>query len=708
MIESKVETAIEGSRQRNELSEEGQVSCLHCHLPLFAELIDSGFCCMGCRFLYSLLGTKNDQDTEASERWLTARLVLCGFFGVIVMMFSLILYSPDIYTEFIAPKDSNELSYTALSGIIQLILFAAATPVIVLLGVPLGRSVLQDENWSRRAVDILVLTGCAAAYGLSVLNTFWGGDHVYYDTATAVLVLVTLGRSLELSARRKTASALSQFTAWLPKTVRVLSKGIEDECPVEEVQNGQSIILRRGDIAALDFTVTEGKAAVAEAALTGESKSKQKSVGERVFAGSEIDAGLLLGRVEKRVGERRLDDIARVLAEAGRNPGRRAQFAAQIAQVLMATVPVLAISAGLYWGLSQRDWMRGLEVLLSVVLIACPCALGMATPLVIWVGLRRCAGQGLILRNGNDLETLATLEKIFLDKTGTLSTGELKIELKQHPENEGELALELAKGLAWNSNHWVSRAICKEQGPRSAMMDVEEVLGEGIRGFLDGVEYRLGRKSFVLGKARRKESGGETSTLYLSRSLTLMAAWELSETPRPDLLKQLEELKKLQLELEVLTGDSADAAIAFIGGLDLPCQSELYPEDKHRIVREESEKRGVAMVGDGLNDALAMTSSSLGIAVLNSVDVTRNLAHAALLKPGLEALPGAIQIARDVQGQVRWNLFWALVYNGVALTWAVSGQLRPVWAAFAMVLSSLTVVFSTLSFDEEKPLKESQ
>ncbi|MDF1664282.1 MAG: cation-translocating P-type ATPase [Planctomycetota bacterium] len=641
-------------------------------------------------------------DDEASEKWLSARLVLCGFFTVIVMMFSLILYSPDIYTEFIAPKDSDDLSYIALNGVIQLLLFAAATPVVIMLGVPLGRNLIQDEFWSRRAVDILVLTGCASAYALSVLTTFWGGEHVYYDTATAVLVLVTLGRSLEMNARRKTASTLSQLTAWLPKTARVLKGETEEECSVEDVQLGQSILLRRGDIAPLDILVIDGQAAVAEAALTGESKSKQKAVGDKVFAGSELQTGVLTGRVEKIVGERRLDCLAGVLEEAGRNPGRRAQLASQLAQVLIAIIPLLAISAGIYWGFREGSFMRGVEVLLSVVLIACPCALGMATPLAIWVGLQRCASGGILLRNGNDLESLASLEKIFLDKTGTLSTGELTFELKQCDGVTEREALEIAKGLAWTSNHWVSRAIARGDSPRAALVDVEEVLGEGLVGFLDGVEYRLGRENYVSGKARGKVKETGKSMLYLSRSQAVIAAWELSESPRPDLKQQLGELKSLGLELEVLTGDSSEATKSFIEAFDLPYQSQLYPEDKHRIVSEESEKRVTAMVGDGLNDALAMTSSHLGIAVSNSVDMTRNLAHAALLKPGLEALPGAVVIAQDVQRQIRWNLFWAFAYNAVALTWAMSGQLRPVWAAFAMVLSSLTVVFSTLSSGGEE------
>ena len=651
---------------------------------------------MGCRFLYSLLAKKNDEDDEASERWLTARLVLCGFFSVIVMMFSLILYSPDIYSEFIAPKDSGNLSYSALTGVIQLLLFAAATPVVLMLGVPLARNLVLDQFWSRRAVDILVLSGCAAAYVLSVITTFWGGDHVYYDTATAVLVLVTLGRSLELNARRKTAETLSQWTSWLPKSATVLVGEGEEDRAVADVEKGQVILLRQGDIAPLDLFIIEGRGAVAEAALTGESKSRDKTEGEIVFAGSELQSGLLKGRVEKIVGERRLDCLARVLAEAGQNPGRRAQLASKIARGLIALIPILALGAGLYWGWSEGSFMRGVEVLLSVVLIACPCALGMATPLAIWVGLQRCASAGIVLRNGNDLETLAALEKIYLDKTGTLSTGPLNFEVTElHGVQEAD-ALKWAKGLAWTSNHWVSRALSKGSGARAEMENVEEKIGQGLLGFCDGVEYRLGRRAFVLGELPNKQ-GSDASRVYLSRSLKILAGWSLKETPHSELNQQLTDLKSLGLELEVLTGDSEAAAKAFLGDFQLPFQSGLYPEDKHRIVTEESEKRVTAMVGDGLNDALAMKSADLGVAVLNSVDMTRNLAHAALLKPGLEALPGAIQWARDVQKQIRWNLFWAFAYNSVALTWAISGQLRPVWAAFAMVLSSLTVVFSTVS-----------
>jgi heavy metal translocating P-type ATPase len=680
------------------------VPCRHCHLPVITKEIHNAFCCTGCRFLYSLLASKGAESPELTDSaaWLQARLVLCGFFTVIVMMFSLILYSPDIYTEFIDPEKSGDLSYQAFHGILRLLLLAASTPVIVLLGVPLTRSLFTAGRWHDRAADVLILTGCGSAYILSLIATFFEGPDVYFDTATGVLVLVTFGRSMEMRSRRQAADSFTRLTSWLPQVVHLVTDSGVEDIPAEQLMCSQKVLLRPGEVATIDGTIVSGISRVNESALTGESKAVLKQPGATLFAGTKNNSGTLIIKVDKVPGNRILDRVASLLNNSAARPGRRLQLVHRIAQTLLPTIILLALSCGIFWGWQESDGMRAVEVALSIVLIACPCALGMATPIAVWVGLKRCAKLGLLLRSGRDLENMADLKRIYFDKTGTLSSGELQLDLSFNDLDSESEALKIAVRLAAASNHPISKALVEKTLsnalPIQPFDEVAESVGRGLSSTFNGVMYRLGRKEHVseaANKALLKNTDEEDSVVYLSKGHSIIASWKISERARASLSTHIAELISLGVEVEILTGDNDRAAKRFANKLDVPVQSSLLPENKYEIVRRSSRERATAMVGDGLNDALALRAATVGVAVSTSIEVAMEASSATLLRPNLEALVGAIRVSRQVQTHIRWNLAWAFTYNCIGLSVAVTGQMKPLWAALAMVASSLTIVLTS-------------
>lgn len=652
--------------------------------------------------------TSSVDESQQAEAWFRARMVLCAFFTVIVMMFSLILYSETLMPQAAVIGAADQDLRVAWRGLLRLFLLAVSTPVMLLLAGPLVSRVTEAKHWLEAPTELLILLGALAAYGLSVVNTFADTGHVYFETATGILTLTSLGRSLQVQSRRQAVDALSLISKDLAPELTVLEPSGDSQArPLAEIKKGERVCLLPGDVVSLDGVVEEGQSAVEKSRLNGEFLAQDVAPGDWLFAGSRVLSGRLTVRVERELGGRLIDQIEDSLKAALAEPGQSVALAESLARWLLPVAVVIAAGAGLF-----HSWLTGplagFHASLSVLLIACPCSLGLATPLALWLGIRRSAQHGVVFKTGQALEQLAQVDTVVFDKTGTLSTGALVLDSALYlPDDE---ARAVARALVQHSQHPVSKALLRafEESENECfeLQRVEEHAGLGLSGQWLGGAWRLGRRGFLelndcdaaLGEDLWR--GSQKTCVGLSCDGELRALWSLSEELRPDLSELFVELQSLNLDLFVLTGDRKESAENSLGRFPLKIHADLSAPEKLQLIRDLASKRQVLMLGDGFNDAPALAAAQVGVALSSGVELSRQSADAVILEDQLRSLPEILSLSRETRQRIQANLSWACFYNSVGLILAATGQLNPVVAALAMVLSSLTIVSSTLSSAE--------
>ena len=673
--------------------------CTHCGAPLGSRVRarpdGEAFCCSGCHVAWHLSGRSVEGHTDR----LLARLVLSAFLAMGVMVFSLSLYGVYLGRADIGDAGSGETA-EALRGVFRLGALALSAPVMVLLGGPLLAAQRDMRRWL--SADALVLLGCASAWTVSVWNSFAGGGEVYFDTATAVLVLYTLGRWLDARARQRGAEQLTHLAAERETPVALLEHGCEREVPWSELRVGDRVRLRPGEIVPVDGRVDAGRSFVDASALTGEEEPFAASSGTRVLAGSTLLDGSLDVTVEAGAGERARDAMERLLAEARASRPQLVRVADSAVRVLLPLVLVLALGTAVVRG-RAHGLEEGLLSALAVVLISCPCALGIATPLAYWTALGAAWQRGLLVRGGEVLERVARARRVFLDKTGTLTTGEFALAgVRTAAGVQRAEALALAAALERGSEHPIGRALVREwhatraeranrEGRASDADHLEAsefraLPGIGVEGVVDGRQLVLERAA--------KGSGPETVVRLAEGELELARFLFLGEL-RPEAERLVRGLEQRGLEPRVLTGDGRGPADALAAELGLDVDAELLPEQKVERVRDAAGGRGVLFLGDGLNDAAALAAADVGIAMPRGSAVGQAAAGVQLLRPDLGLVLELVDLARHAVSVARLNLAWAFGYNAIGLGLAVTGRLTPVFAASAMAASSALVVLNS-------------
>ena len=648
---------------------------------------------------HHLAGDDDDEGGGAAGR-LLARLVFAAFLSMGVMVFSLSLYGEGWARSMGAGEGEG---IEALRGLGMLGAGLLSVPIFLLLGVPLLEAVVRMRRWL--SSEALILLGVLASLTISFWNMARGEGHVYFETASFVLVLVTLGRWLEASAKEK---ASAQLRALLPTRVdpvaRLVGDGEESIDP-GEVRPGDRIRARPGEVVPVDGVVIEGRALVDASPLTGEAEPRPVGPGDEVVAGSIPTDGSLVLEVTAVGRDRILARVDELLAESLRGRGRLARVADRFAAVLLPFV--LAACAGtVAWHWSAEGPERALLAGLSVVLIACPCALGIATPLALWLAMGEAWRRGALVRGAEVLEDLARAKHIWLDKTGTLTEGELDViavELLAAGRELGEAGvIALAATLEEGSEHPVGRAIRrhsrKSRGACAPGHRIEEfrvLAGRGVEGRVDGRDVRLTRFDGEAGNA----AGSGPTRVLLEVDGTPHAIFSLRSRPRPEAERVLAELRSLGFEPRVLTGDGPGPAALLAAELGVEVRASCSPEDKRDVVSAP----GTIFVGDGWNDSPALAAASVGISVEGGVGRSLERASVNLLRPGLDALPELIRLARRASGIARWNLAWASAYNAIGLALAIQGKLTPVVAAAIMVVSSTVVVLQARRVLEARP-----
>lgn len=609
--------------------------------------------------------------------------------------------------------------------------FALTTPVVLWAGWPFFvRAVISVKN---RALNMfsLVGLGVGSAYGYSLAATFLPGmfpvelhrDGIvpaYYEAAAVITVLVLLGQVLELRARERTGGAIRALLKLAPKTARRIGGAGDEEILLQDVHLGDRLRVRPGEAVPVDGAVLEGRSAVDESMVTGESLPVEKAPGSGLIGGTINGRGALVMRAEKIGANTMLSRIVRLVANAQRSRAPIQRLADRVSAWFVPAVILTAVTAFVAWLLFAPPpaFAHALVAAVSVLIIACPCALGLATPMSIMVGVGRGASLGILIKNAEALERMEKVDTLVLDKTGTLTEGKPRV-MAVEPSGGYDQArvLFLAAALEQSSEHPLAAAILAAAKARGmtlpAVTDFVAVPGNGVTGKVEGLSVMVGNATLLTehgiagdllqrADTLRREGAG---AMFVAIEGRLAGIVVVADPVKPTSQAALENLKKYGIRIVMLTGDSratAEAVAAQLGITEV--EAEVLPEDKHMVVRQlKSEGRVVAMAGDGVNDAPALAEADVGIAMGTGTDIAMESAGITLVKGDLAGLARARALSRATMCNIRQNLMLAFVYNilgiplaGGALYPAFGLLLSPIVAAAAMSLSSVSVIGNAL------------
>jgi Cu+-exporting ATPase len=620
------------------------------------------------------------------------------------------------------------------AGSMEWLQLLLATPIVLWGGWPFfqrGWASLVNRHLN---MFTLIAMGTGTAYLFSVIATLapgifpasflghGGRPEVYFESAAIIVTLVLLGQVLELRARRQTSSAIKSLLDLNPKTARrVRADGSDEEISLDHIQRGDHLRVRPGDRIPVDGTVEEGSSAVDESMITGESMPVEKTPGVKVVGGTVNQTGSFIMRAEKLGSETMLAQIVRMVAEAQRSRAPIQSLADKVSGYFVPAVLLVAVLTFIVWSIRGPEprFAYALVNAVAVLIIACPCALGLATPMAVMVGTGRGAHAGVLVRNAEALELMEKVDTLVLDKTGTLTEGKPQlmqvIATDSVPENN---LLRLVASLERSSEHPLATAIVKAAEERglilSAATNFESLTGKGVTGHIDGRKVAVGNASLFVARQISVETlSRKVEDLRLQGQTVMLAAVDgkasgviaVADPIKPSAREVVALLKQSGLSLVMLTGDNCDTAESVAKQLGITeFEAEVLPEEKLAIVKKlQSQGRMIAMAGDGVNDAPALAQADVGIAMGTGTDVAMESGDITLIKGDLNALMRARNLSRATMRNIRQNLFFAFIYNllGVPIAAGVlypfTGLLlQPVFAAAAMSFSSVSVIANAL------------
>ncbi|WP_448319118.1 heavy metal translocating P-type ATPase [Streptomyces sp. CO7] len=609
-----------------------------------------------------------------------------------------------------------------------------AAPVVVWGALPFHRAAWTNARHGAATMDTLVSLGTLAAFGWSLWALFLGhagmpgmrhefsltvsrGDAsatLYLEVAAGVTALILLGRWLEARSKRRAGAALRALMELGAKDVAVLRDGRETRIPVDALAVGDRFVVRPGEKVATDGVVVEGSSAVDASLLTGESAPMDVSVGDAV-TGATVNAGGRLVVEATRVGsDTRLARMAELVEEAQNGKAEVQRLADRISGIFVPVVLLIALGTLVGWLLADGDVTAAFTAAVAVLIIACPCALGLATPTALMVGTGRGAQLGILIKGPEVLESTRRVDTVVLDKTGTVTTGSMTLHESHAAEGveEAEL-LRLAGAVEHASEHPVARAVAAgaqdRVGTLPAVEDFANLPGRGVRGRVEGREVTVGRLTAdgaapelpeALARAKEAAEDAGRTAVVVSWDGAARGVLAVSDTVKPTSAEAVAELRRLGLRPVLLTGDNRRAAVSVarsVGIDEADVVAEVLPEDKVEAVRRlQAEGRTVAMVGDGVNDAAALAAADLGLAMGTGTDAAIEASDLTLVRGDLRVAADAIRLSRRTLATIKGNLFWAFGYNVAALPLAAAGLLNPVIAGGAMAFSSVFVVSNSL------------
>lgn len=703
-------------------------TCTYCSLPVPSPLWTPEaepaegpqYCCFGCRLAHSLV---DEQGAEGASRWALTRLGLALFFTMNVMVCTFALWAFDS-----GGFDISEKFAATFADLLRYACMLLALPVLFLLGRPILENSWQHLRCGILSTDLLLLSGVLAAFGYSIISVWktqfgYPPGQVYFEVGCMILVMVSLGRWLEATGKLRSTQALDQLQKLLPaQVIKLAEDGTTQEIPLTAVQIGDQLLVQAGQRLPTDGLLASAAASIDEQLISGESWPRERHRGEELRGGTLNLAGNLVLDVTATAAEGTLSRLIAAVREARLQKGEFEQLADRLSRWFF---PVMLVIATVTFGIhaTLTDAVTGLMAALAVVLIACPCALGLATPIAIWAAMGTAARRGIVFRSPEALERLAGLKAIRFDKTGTLTTGQPQVsqliltDASSRPE-----ALTRAAALAATSPHIFSQAIAvyaqqhlKTESHSTAVSlsaageQNRSVSGRGVAACLRNEETvtALGNRPLMdeLGLIVPGALEAELEAITQSGQPLVLLGWDgivqgvfaMAETLRLSAHPVIDWCREQKLDVAVLTGDHQLSGQRLQRELGVPVESALTPVEKAEHVRNlHQHGSNVVFVGDGVNDAPALAVADIGITLGCGADVTRDSADVCLLSDDIGQLPELIELSRQTVSIIRSNLAWAFGYNFCGVLIATTGLLHPAIAAALMVGSSVYVITNSL------------
>lgn len=642
-----------------------------------------------------------ERETSDEELEFDRDLVLLRRFGIsvvltiFVMMFSVPVWSG--YLPQFPPTLRESLEYG---------LWALATPTVFFSGWPFLRGAWSSLRHGVPTMDLLISIGSLSAYGYSIYTIFSGGKYLYFDTATMFITFLLLSRNLEVGTRNRAAGVVRMLSRLSVKSAWVLRDGQEIQTDISQVHVDDQIVVRPGEKVPVDGTVIEGHSAINEAFLTGEAVPVDKKVGDIVYAGTVNSTGRLVIKALRVADDTILAQTSRFVKAAQGAQGQWRKLADRVLRIFVPSVLVFGLLTFVYWDLvAKAGTAPALLNMIAVFVIACPCALSVATPLAVLAGAQRLGGYGMLLRSDDALERASDVDTVIMDKTGTLTTGQMTLTefWPMNPE-----IMQLVGSLELASEHPIAAAVTKYMEQQHiTYLPIEQFTEEpgwGIKGQVAGHDVHIGQldgtedlSSEMKEKLNEWQEEGRTIAKVVVDE-AIQALFSVEDQPRAHAKEAVSSLAHQGIQVIMATGDSEEAARVMAQKLGITrYYARQKPIDKATLVEElESQGHHVAFVGDGINDAPALVKAHLGIAMGTGSDIAIEAGHLTLTRPNLMSLVDTLTTSKQVTRIIKQNLLWALFYNALALPAAALGYTGPFIAAVAMLLSSAFVLANSL------------
>ncbi|WP_415758055.1 heavy metal translocating P-type ATPase [Pseudomonas sp. LT1P18] len=646
--------------------------------------------------------TDNQQQRLHRERW--------------ALIMAIILAAPLVLPMLLQPFGVHWM----LPAWVQ---FALATPVQFIFGARFYVAAWKAVRAGAGNMDLLVALGTSAGYGLSLYEWATAAGrmpHLYFEASAVVIALVLLGKYLESRAKRQTASAIRALEALRPERAIQVIDGREQDVAISALRLNDLVMVKPGERFPVDGEVVEGQSHADEALISGESLPVPKQPGDKVTGGAINGEGRLLVRTLALGAETVLARIIRLVEDAQAAKAPIQKLVDKVSQVFVPTVLLIALATLIGWWLYGAPMETALINAVAVLVIACPCALGLATPTAIMAGTGVAARYGILIKDAEALERAHEVSAVVFDKTGTLTSGTPRIAHLSAINHDEAALLQMAGALQRGSEHPLAKAVldaCAERGLTVAdVSDSQSLTGRGIAGTLDGRRLALGNRRLLEESGLSAGEWADSATAWETEGRTLswlieqspeqrvMGLFAFGDTLKPGALQAVQQLNARNISSHLLTGDNRGSAKVVAEALGIKdVHAEVLPADKAATVAELKKTGVVAMVGDGINDAPALAAADIGIAMGGGTDVAMHAAGITLMRGDPRLVPAALEISRKTYAKIRQNLFWAFVYNLIGIPLAAFGFLNPVLAGAAMALSSVSVVSNALLLKTWKP-----
>ncbi len=654
---------------------------------------------------YNIIENAGNPDKEAQLRRAAFKVLKQKFvFSVIIAVITMLLGMKDM----IPLLKSIPVRY---NDIINFAMFALTTPVLFWAGSQFFRGAFAEARHFSTNMDTLIALGTSVAYIYSTVVTFFSlqaAAHVYFDTTAWIIALILLGRLLEAYSKGKTTDAIRSLMALKPQTARLVKDGHETEVMVDEVVKGDMLRVKPGEKIPVDGIIAEGSSTIDESMLTGESVPVEKALDGDVFAGTINASGSFVFKATHTGADTALSRIVRLVSEAQGSKAPVERLADKVASYFVPAVIVISIVTAAVWYIFApgHSISFALTNLVSVLIIACPCALGLATPTAVIVGIGKAARHGILIKGGESLEKAYGITMVLFDKTGTLTQGKPVVTDVIPVDTDPATLLSYTASVESLSEHPLAQAVVKYTQEKHVQLrhvdGFRTQAGVGVFGMIDHINVSIGKPDGSEGKELARE--GKT-VLIVKMNGKVSGIIGMQDIPKYDAKEAISKLREQGIKIAMITGDNKDTASAIASKLGIDdFQAGVLPSDKAKAVQYYQQKgHKTAMVGDGINDAPALTTADLGIAIGSGTDIAIEASDITIISGELTTIAKAIRLAQATMKIVRQNLFWAFFYNIIAIPVAAGVLypffhilLNPVIAAFAMAFSSVSVISNSL------------